>query len=765
MISASSDEFIPGFGSKLQRLSPTISSAKDKNYDGWNVAGLGFQDRTRIGLEIGFLPFHSSDDFDSSNIRTTNISCSIPTLRWGTPCIGFGSVESPGNAGYLYPYIGYSRSFKDIFSIGGLYSLELSADDLAPLNGIEQLGLIFNFFDYIHVGASVENSGYLDDIDSARIGTALIVPIFAGNSIIIRSDLNTSFKDIYDYKKTAIQLHNLNIGGDIETKHLSIEGGFIKDLYDDNSKWGWTMNFSVNMPLSRDEAKVFNIDSVVIKHKDEYFLTNGISYVTGESVKGRRYVGKASKLMSDSRYEIADQYLQKSEKFLVEKDNIEGVSEKRVYIRQTLNDNETYFRNGNSYMDANEFSNAIKEFEKIPKWSGFYDNANRNISVTKSLELESNATKSYSLGTQKLRYGDYEGAILDFKEILSMKPEYRDTQSLIKMAEERLKQRETESLYNEAMKQYNDQKFMLAYEKFIKIDPSYKDVKKASDICANLADAMNYYGQLNYAKTIEICNRLLVKYPNEVMASILLKKSKGNIEYDNENLGEAIEFWNTALRIEENAKIPIDTGIKSRKDLVEKRLLIMQATRAMSENKFDDALSVLSQLSDYKPALDLRESIIKKKESCQLYEQAIQEYEERRYSEAEKNFIECLEIDPDNSNALYSLKILYKDILSEVRSEYSDIYVHTDTLGIVEPKLNVIIESKYADNKDIACSYLYLGVIYITIDKVKDEDKAKELFIKALTADLKCNITPDIDFKDVMRVFESSKQILKSIKK
>ena len=117
-----------------------------------------------------------------------------------------------------------------------------------------------------------------------------------------------------------------------------------------------------------------------------------------------------------------------------------------------------------------------------------------------------------------------------------------------------------------------------------------------------------------------------------------------------------------------------------------------------------------------------------------------------------------LDLDPDNVRTKYMLSAMYKDLLSEARSKHTQIYVHQEDrlMQEIEAELNMVARSQYAGRKDRATAYIYLGAIYVGFSK--DEDIAKEMFIRALEANPNCSLPADTEYSDVKRVFEAAKE-------
>lgn len=748
-------EAAPGFGTKFQGLSANIVGAEDANHEGWNVAGLGLLDRVEVTFGIELYPFETLSE--PGEIHASFMEYSKPTLRYGTLSVGFGTIKGElDETYYLYPYIGYSRQFLDFFSLGAAYSLGLSTEDSSLLNSVEQVGVMFNFYDFVHLGTSVENRGRVGDmIESLRFGGALIIPITGRNSVTLRTDVNTSVQDISHFSFDGslgdyISLHNLHIGGELNTRYFSISGGIFEDLGSEGSQLEGVVEIKLSFPSTLRKPNTVDFSCSLTQHEERYFLTNRITYNIGESVKGKRYMKKGENLMSEHFLESAAEYFLKSGRLFLGEEAKRKAYSRRSYALEVLRNNRSYYQNGERYMREERYSEAIKEFEKLPSWSVLYARGSTRLEEARALGME----RIYSSAKQDCEKGYFDKAISRFQELPR---NYRDVGLQIKMTKEKAKQAKIKSLYKLAMDKYYNLQFDMAGEAFagiVALDSFYKDAKRREKICAKLSEATIHYRRWQYNKTIEICD--LISY--EHLARSLRYKATGNIEYDRDRLEQAIQLWKAALDLEKESGASVDTYLANRMIHAEYCLAMEQAKQAMKEDDYDEAIMILDRLNDYKSAEDLKKTAIVEREAYQLYEEAVNDYEAERYAEAEKKLLESLDLDPDSVRAKYMLSAMYKDLLSEARSKHTQIYVHQEDrlMQEIEAELNMVVRSQYAGRKDRATAYLYLGAIYVGF--FKDEDIAKEMFIRALEANPNCSLPADTEYSDVKRVFEAAKE-------
>lgn len=731
MASFAYDEADLYFQTRYQGISTNITTARNANSSGWNVAGLGFLDREKFVFKITLGTPDTLTEPGSDEFYAIYAEYSTPMVRSGTYGVGFGLVNNgPGETGYAHPYIGYSREFLNLLSLGASYgyALELPVDKVPWTNSIEQIGLMFNLFnDYIHLGESLKNSGNFANIESARTGIALIIPISTNSSIILRGDLDISLRN----KAGERRLYNLYFGEEIVTKYLSIGVGINKNPSPGKRDSPRRSSVEVAIRISSDNKRphTIGLDSVVTWHKDQYLLANSLSRSGGESVRGRRYMRNAEKLVEKHHLKEAAESFEKAEQLLLKKDNKEKAAKGRLEAINTLVEHELHFKRGFEYYIKAEYALTIRELEQIPYWSEFYDSAKSLLEASKKREEE--------------------------KQIQLTKAKKEEMNRL-------------------GTNQYIDRQFDNAYYIFtelVKIDPDYHNARLKAYICKGLAEAAAYFKRSEYDATVEACDQILKQYPNAPMVNALKYKAKGYIEYNNDNISQAINFWNMALKMENEAGATIDDSITKKINEAERRLVILQNTkiedtarRLIEAGKYSEAISMLNQIPDYGPALAFIELAKKKLEISQIYEQAIRDYQSKRYMEAERKFLKCLELDPGHTEAMRKLVMLYNGLLNEAMRDYPEIYM--DTEGEVAKKLefdlNKIVSSKYADPRDITDAYILLGGIYVRV--FKDRTKAEEKFIKALKINPNCSIPEVLNYTDVRETFRSAKQKFLSIR-
>ncbi|HGJ66508.1 TPA: hypothetical protein ENS27_14185 [bacterium] len=762
------DYIEPKFGTKPEHLSANIPSASDYNFEGWNIAGLGFLNRTELSFEIGNQIKAESDAMD---FQTIYAGYSKPTMKWGVFSIGisdFLNMSESSNSDYIYPYIGYSKEFFDIFSFGGAYALEtkLANDSQNLLNGIAQFGLMINIYNYIRLGASVENRGYYGKIDSARVGASIIFPALSRDYAFIGTDLNSSFGDIKLFDSAHLERANMNFGGGIKFGFFSIKGWLSKDARYEDSPNKIFLELSLSNSISSDKLHSVSICGRLRKIKNDYFLESGITYASGESIIGRKKMDKAEKLKIDHKLEDAIKYYQKSHRLLITDDYKNTATQNIQSVRQMLKDNESFYKTGMDYYNSKKYDKAIDEFEKIPWWSEFYLDAQSKLRISKDEYL----SYLYNTITIKIRDKNIKEARQYLNNLYKLDPEYKTIDRYValenKIGEIEVTERNIKihSLYEQALAKYNIQQFEEAdkvFKEIMAIDQFYMDIKQKINVCERLTEAMFHYRQLEYSKSAEICMQVSIQYSDEPIANALYNKALGEIEYNNNRFQEAIRLWNIALSIQKNSYNFKDTYLENKLDIARKNLAIDKATQAIDKRKYDEAISILESLKDNNLAQNLIQKAKKGQELLNLYEQAILNFENNQYREAEEKLLHCLSIDPDFSDAKQKLESIYKDLLSEVRSIFFRIPMDRERkiLKEVEPKLNMIIMAEYANRRDIASAYLYSGAIYIILPP-RDKDKAMKLFIKALNTDSKCELTDDINYPDVSEVFSNARLIV-----
>lgn len=687
LISFASDENILGFGSKRMGLTPNIPLAKNKDYEDWNIATLGFLDRLELTLEQGFHPFSEPKEFDYEAIRTINIGSGIPFFRFGTLGLGLGVIEDDsGTNSLLYPYLAYSRHFKDRLSLGIAYSIETPQSKIGTVdntkyfkqNSLEQFGVILKLFKYVRMGFNIENQGYLDDIESVRPGIALVLAEFKRNfmfnSFYLGSDLDFSLNDIFLFKSSKYSLHNLHLDVGIETRYFSIEGGFFKDLSNKSLPLEGSLCFTISLPFRSNNPIDANYSVQNAIYNNQNFLTQKFNLTVGDSVEGKWYMKKADELMDKFQMENAIDCFDTSKDYLISQTNIQHVNDESLKASQMLKNNRDHYQNGIKFTKEGKLDVAINELNKIPYWSQFYDSAKQNLS---------------NLNKQKEKL-DY---ITD--------------------------------LYQQGIGYYHEREFDKAYNKFndiLGIDAFYKDSKQKSEICQKLSKADEYYKKGSYDETIKTCDLILKSYPNEPMIKILHDKSEGYINYIDNKFQQAIEFWSLAQRIDKESGNTVDTNIEK------------------------NIIKAKEQITARKIKADL------------FYREAKLDYENEKYEEAEQKSKKCLEIDPDHDDSKSLLIDIYKDILSKVRSSYSKALVDPsgNILKDIKPKLSLIAGAEYADPKDIACAYIYLGAIQVVFEK--DDNRGKDMFIKALNTYPKSELTNDINDSDIKKVFDEARR-------
>jgi len=764
-----SDEIEPKFGTKPEHLSANITSARDFNFEGWNIAGLGFLDRSELTFEVGN-PINAASESDTMNFQTIYAGYSRPTIKWGVFSVGVGdflNMVNSNNKHSIYPYIGYSKEFLNLFSLGGAYALEteLMNGNQNLLNGITQFGLMINIYNYIHLGASIENSGYYDKIDSARVGASIIYPASSRNYAFIGADLNSSFKEIKLFDSATSELENINVGGGIKLGFFSIKGWLSKDVRYKGSPYRGFIELSLSKSISNDRLHSITLGGRLYENENEYFLTSGVTYSTGESIAGKKNMNMAEKLMSEYSLKDAIKYYKRSKHLLISEDNKNTATQNEQSAIKMLNDNNSFYSNGNNYYESQEYDKAILEFKKIPSWSEYFVDAQRKLRISKN----EYTSQLYDTITIKIKDKNTKEAKQYLDNLYAVDPEYKTIdryvalENKIKEIEMTERKMKLQSLYQQAIAKYNEQQFDEAgkvFKEIIAIDPFYMDVKQKTDTCERLTKAIVLYKQLEYSESAEICKQVSTQYPDEPIAKALYNKALGEIEYNNKRFQEAIRLWSITLSIEKNSYSFKDTYLENKLDIAEKRFAIEKATQAIDKRKYDEAILILKPLEDYEPAKNLIQQARKGQEVLKLYEQAIFNFESKQYSEAEKKLLDCLSIDPDFNDAKQKLEILYKDLLSEVRSVFLGILMDQEQkiLEEIKAKLDMIINAQYADRKDIASAFLYSGTIYIILPP-KDKAKAKDLFIKALNANLKCELTNDINYPDVSEVFNDAKKL------
>jgi tetratricopeptide (TPR) repeat protein len=383
-----SDEIEPKFGTKPEHLSANITSARDFNFEGWNIAGLGFLDRSELAFEVGN-PIKVASESDTMNFQTIYAGYSKPTMKWGVFSIGisdFLNMVKSNNKDSIYSYIGYSKEFLNLFSLGGAYALEteLTNDSQNLLNGITQFGLMINIYNYIHLGASIENRGYYDKIDFARVGASIIFPALSRNYAFIGADLNSSFKDIKLFDSATSELENMNVGGGIKLGFFSIKGWLSKDIRYKDSPYKGFIELSLSKSISSDRLHSITLGGRLYESENEYFLTNELTYASGESIAGKKNINKAEKLMSEYNLKDAIKYYQKSKRLLISDDYKNTATQNVQSARKMLNDNESFYKSGIEYYNSQKYDKAIDEFKKIPWWSEFYLDAQSELRISKN---------------------------------------------------------------------------------------------------------------------------------------------------------------------------------------------------------------------------------------------------------------------------------------------------------------------------------------------------------------------------------------------
>lgn len=120
-----------------------------------------------------------------------------------------------------------------------------------------------------------------------------------------------------------------------------------------------------------------------------------------------------------------------------------------------------------AYRSADKYFNDLKELGVFLKWDDHYQ-ADYEEALNKYLDLR------YNEGQKLIQEGDYASADGVFKEILSLKPKYRDAGSLAQTAM-------LEPAYQKGVEFLNNKKYVKAYEQFKWIcntSCKYKDTEK-----------------------------------------------------------------------------------------------------------------------------------------------------------------------------------------------------------------------------------------------------------------------------------------------
>lgn len=211
----------------------------------------------------------------------------------------------------------------------------------------------------------------------------------------------------------------------------------------------------------------------------------------------------------------------------------------------------------------------------------------------------------------------------------------------------------------------------------------------------------------------------------------------------------------------------ISLGVAYSIEIPQGKIAIVDNTKYIKQNSLEQFGVILKLFKHVRMGfnienhdyLDNIESIRPEKIKADLfYGEAKLDYENEKYEEAEQKFKKCLEIDPDHDDSKSLLINIYKDILSKVRSSYTKALVDPsgNILKDIKPKLSLIAETEYADLKDIACAYIYLGAIQVVFEK--DDDAGKDMFVKALNTYPKSELTNDLDDPDIKKVFDEAKR-------
>lgn len=143
------------------------------------------------------------------------------------------------------------------------------------------------------------------------------------------------------------------------------------------------------------------------------------------------------------------------------------------------NDGLAAFREGN-------WVKALIAFEKVRDWNPSYKNISRLYNDTQNkLNLEEQGSvknRYYSQGKSDLANGNWQAAIVSFRQLIRLDPNFKDVQELLNRAEARSQaEAQLEQQYTEAMNHFNTGdwlKAIVTLERIQQIDSNYMDVKE-----------------------------------------------------------------------------------------------------------------------------------------------------------------------------------------------------------------------------------------------------------------------------------------------
>ncbi|MDZ7264581.1 MAG: tetratricopeptide repeat protein [candidate division KSB1 bacterium] len=173
---------------------------------------------------------------------------------------------------------------------------------------------------------------------------------------------------------------------------------------------------------------------------------------------------------------------------------------------------EKLYNDGLAAFKEGNWVKALIAFEKVREWNPSYKNIGRmyNDTQNKLNQEEQGSVKNryYSQGKSDLANGNWQAAIVSFRQLIRLDPNYRDVQELLSQAEGRSRaEAQLEQQYAEAMTHFNNGdwlKAIVSLEQIQQIDPNYMDVKE------KIAQA-----QENYNKTQSRGEKTLASTPME----------------------------------------------------------------------------------------------------------------------------------------------------------------------------------------------------------------------------------------------------------
>lgn len=350
---------------------------------------------------------------------------------------------------------------------------------------------------------------------------------------------------------------------------------------------------SLNIDISPTKKKEKTIDETTlidIKENIKNYNNQAMEYFQSGRLKEAIEIwNKILKL--DEINELAKKYIKEAQEILKQK------------IENYLNLSEEYFKNG-------QWNLAIEELEKVLNLD-----PSHKIASEKILKIKAQLIEAYNTGNTYYKDKEFLKAIEKWQWILERFPNYLDCEALITKVQKELKDslKEKELIsnyYNEAYKEYKNGNLTSAIEKINKI----LNIQPKNDDAVNLLNLMvdehfklglKYYSQNLYEKAINEWKNVLNIDPSNEKARFYINDAQKQLQekitkyfnkgIDNYNAGEylkAIENWNIVLTTDPTHKEVNEYMVKA---------LVSQGILCYRQDNLKEAIEYWEKAQKLKP--------------------------------------------------------------------------------------------------------------------------------------------------------------------